>query len=110
MGSTRYSFTTVFQLSSNTCISFFVLSRSLLRNVIPDSEFVKSKSLYNENIMNEENCHESHFGLGKLFCHENNFDKACHQFNLAKKNKAKDYSYITWLCMAQAFSTTADKV
>lgn len=57
-----------------------------------------------------ENSHESHFGLGKLLCHESDFEKAIHQFNEAKNKKKDDYSYITWLCMARAFEPSSDKV
>ena len=63
--SARFSFANIVELSANTCMIFFFLSGSLLRNVVPDYEMNKCKIIFNEMIIKGK-CHESHFGLGKL--------------------------------------------
>jgi hypothetical protein len=64
-------------LDSNSCFPWFVLrGKTALRNVVPDYEIKRCKTVFSEVLSKGSDIPEAHFGLGKLQAHEGNFKHA----------------------------------
>jgi hypothetical protein len=51
------------------------------------------------------NCHEAHFGLGKMLAHEGNFEKSLHHLREALRYSPADGMYKLWYGVLFLFTT-----
>jgi tetratricopeptide (TPR) repeat protein len=81
-------------------IIWFLLSRTSVKNMIPDIEFINLASYRPDPRNPSGKSHEDYFKLGRLHCHESDFVKAIHFFNKAKVLAPKVDQYKIWKSMA----------
>lgn len=96
------------KLEPTSCLMLYIVSAKASRDIIPDYEIRQSFKAFNNLLSKVGDCHEAHFGLGKLYSHLGKMDKAINHLKDATRLNIKDEAYKLWYALVQSksFCTT----
>lgn len=96
-------------LDQSGLFTWFLLKKRKMRDLIPDIEFIKYREICSEMISTLGSCCEAHFGLGKLYAHEANFDTALQHIRIAMGENKNDLTYNRWHSVLNIFRVNSKK-
>ena len=96
-------------LDENNIFMWFMVKKRQMKDLIPDIEFIKYREICSEMISTLGSCSEAHFGLGKLFAHEANFDAALQHIRIALSENKSDTTYNLWTAVLSVFRANSKK-
>jgi tetratricopeptide (TPR) repeat protein len=82
--------------SQHSTLIFFIVKENNLHYLVPDYELYSCKEIFQA-----YSCHESYFGLARLYCFESKFEKALETIEKALKI-SQDTTYKLWELMLKA--------
>lgn len=75
--------------------------------MIPEIELSRCKTRFTNMLARLPNCHEAHFGLGKIYSHEHKYEKALYHFKEALTYAPNDGTYKLWYGVLYLFTSTS---
>ena len=98
---------TYHKLDPSSCFYWFFLRPKYLRAMIPEIELSRCKTRFTYMLTRLPNCHEAHFGLGKIYSHEYKYEKALYHFKEALTYAPNDGTYKLWYGVLYLFTSTS---
>ena len=84
------------KLEPCSCFSWYILPKTAFKNVISDYEMNKCKKVFKDILKKIPDCHEAHFGLGKLLAHQGLSTRAQVHLEKAVEICPRDKLYKIW--------------
>jgi hypothetical protein len=97
----------IHKLDPSSCFYWFFLGPKYLRAIIPEVELSRCKTRFTTMLTRLPNCHEAHFGLGKIYSHEYKYEKALYHFKEALTYAPNDGTYKLWYGVLYLFTSTS---
>jgi tetratricopeptide (TPR) repeat protein len=89
------------KLQPGSCFLWYILPRSAFKDIISDYEVKKCKKVFKGILHKLPNCHEAHFGLGKLLAHQGIIRRAQKHLKKALNASPNDKLYRIWNVVMQ---------
>jgi uncharacterized protein HemY len=86
-----------------SCFLLHIIGRAGLRLSIAETELKTFRSSFNSMLSKDDNCHEAHFGLGKLHAYVGEFEIASKHLKKAASLNFNDQMYRVWAEVLQNF-------
>ena len=84
------------RLEPGSCFLWYILPRPAFKDVISDYEMKKCKKVFKSILKKQPDCHEAHFGIGKLLAHQGLIEKSRKHLQKALSLQPSDKLYQIW--------------
>lgn len=84
------------KLPPGSCLLWYILPKSAFKDMVSDYELKKCKKVFKRILQKLPECHEAHFGLGKLFAHQGDCIQALEHLEKALDLFPHDKLYTVW--------------